>query len=216
MDASTSSWMAWTWPTAIFFVGIAGLLALMTRAGSALSPGGEPRVGILRYRRRRAATGCSSRCSARPSSTSAGSALDRPAALVRARSSARVYAVGSCSASSEATARADDRGGTRARPSAGRRGSARRRPARMHLGGDMHEDATGCCRAAALAADARRASPAFAGMDDGQAARSTPSSRTSRRCRATSRIKEMQWFIDAAKPFAGMEINVVSETHHHP
>jgi glycerol transport system substrate-binding protein len=25
-------------------------------------------------------------------------------------------------------------------------------------------------------------------------------------------IKEMQWFIDAAKPFVGMEINVVSET----
>lgn len=25
-------------------------------------------------------------------------------------------------------------------------------------------------------------------------------------------LKEMQWFIDAAKPFAGMEINVVSET----
>ena len=24
--------------------------------------------------------------------------------------------------------------------------------------------------------------------------------------------KEMQWFIDAAKPFAGMEIKVVSET----
>ena len=25
---------------------------------------------------------------------------------------------------------------------------------------------------------------------------------------------EMQWFIDAAKPFAGMEIKVVSETDH--
>ncbi|HKJ61951.1 MAG TPA: carbohydrate ABC transporter substrate-binding protein, partial [Hyphomicrobiales bacterium] len=25
-------------------------------------------------------------------------------------------------------------------------------------------------------------------------------------------LKEMQWFIDAAKPFAGMEINVLSET----
>ncbi len=25
--------------------------------------------------------------------------------------------------------------------------------------------------------------------------------------------KEMQWFIDAAKPFAGMEINVLSEDH---
>ena len=24
-------------------------------------------------------------------------------------------------------------------------------------------------------------------------------------------LKEMQWFIDAAKPFAGMEINVLSE-----
>ena len=26
---------------------------------------------------------------------------------------------------------------------------------------------------------------------------------------------EMQWFIDAAKPFAGMDIKVVSETDHH-
>ena len=25
-------------------------------------------------------------------------------------------------------------------------------------------------------------------------------------------LKEMQWFIDAAKPFAGMEVNVLSET----
>ena len=27
-------------------------------------------------------------------------------------------------------------------------------------------------------------------------------------------MKEMQWFINAAKPFVGMEINVVSETIH--
>jgi len=40
------SWMAWTWPTAAFFVFIA--LALMTMTvWEKLSPGGNPRSGIL-------------------------------------------------------------------------------------------------------------------------------------------------------------------------
>ena len=39
------SWMAWTWPTAAFFVVIFLLLAAM-RPG-VLSPGGAPRHGIL-------------------------------------------------------------------------------------------------------------------------------------------------------------------------
>jgi len=42
------SWMAWTWPTAIFFVVIALMLVGMTLWESA-SPGGSPRVGILRF-----------------------------------------------------------------------------------------------------------------------------------------------------------------------
>ncbi len=40
------SWMAWTWPTAGFFIFI--LLALMTMmVWERLSPGGNPRNGIL-------------------------------------------------------------------------------------------------------------------------------------------------------------------------
>lgn len=42
------SWMAWTWPTAIFFMTIAALIAAMG-AWEAVSPGGGPRVGILRF-----------------------------------------------------------------------------------------------------------------------------------------------------------------------
>lgn len=42
------SWMAWTLPTAIFFVSIAGLIALMG-LWEAVSPGGGPRFGLLRF-----------------------------------------------------------------------------------------------------------------------------------------------------------------------
>ena len=42
------SWMAWTRPTAIFFVTIAALLIAMT-VWERFSPGGGPRVGILRF-----------------------------------------------------------------------------------------------------------------------------------------------------------------------
>ncbi|KQT82787.1 DUF2160 family membrane protein [Aurantimonas sp. Leaf443] len=42
------SWMAWTWPTAIFFLSIFALLALMG-AWEYASPGGNPRYGILRF-----------------------------------------------------------------------------------------------------------------------------------------------------------------------
>jgi predicted small integral membrane protein len=42
------SWMAWTWPTAVFF----GTIALML-VGMAIwerrAPGGGPRVGVLRF-----------------------------------------------------------------------------------------------------------------------------------------------------------------------
>ena len=41
-------WMAWTPPTAIFFVTIAALLVAMT-VWEAFSPGGGPRVGLLRF-----------------------------------------------------------------------------------------------------------------------------------------------------------------------
>ena len=40
------SWMAWTWPTAIFFLTIALLIALMG-VWEVVSPGGGPRYGIL-------------------------------------------------------------------------------------------------------------------------------------------------------------------------
>ncbi|MEX6505461.1 DUF2160 domain-containing protein [Jiella sp. M17.18] len=42
------SWMAWTWPTAIFFVAIFAILIGMG-AWEAASPGGNPRIGILRF-----------------------------------------------------------------------------------------------------------------------------------------------------------------------
>lgn len=42
------SWMAWTWPTALFFLGILALLVAMGIWEYA-SPGGNPRTGILRF-----------------------------------------------------------------------------------------------------------------------------------------------------------------------
>ena len=42
------SWMAWTWPTALFFGAIFGLIALMG-VWEMVVPGGQPRVGILRF-----------------------------------------------------------------------------------------------------------------------------------------------------------------------
>ena len=42
------SWMAWTWPTAIFFIVVALLLVGMG-AWEYVSPGGNPRIGILRF-----------------------------------------------------------------------------------------------------------------------------------------------------------------------
>jgi len=41
------SWMAWTWPTAIFFLTIVAMLVGMTVWEWAV-PGGSPRVGLLR------------------------------------------------------------------------------------------------------------------------------------------------------------------------
>ncbi|MBP2449429.1 DUF2160 domain-containing protein [Rhizobium leguminosarum] len=42
------SWMAWTWPTVIFFIVIALLLIGMGVWEYAV-PGGNPRIGILRF-----------------------------------------------------------------------------------------------------------------------------------------------------------------------
>ncbi|MEX0737816.1 MAG: DUF2160 domain-containing protein [Pseudohongiella sp.] len=42
------SWMAWTTPTAIFFAVIGGLIVAMC-VWEAISPGGQPRKGILRF-----------------------------------------------------------------------------------------------------------------------------------------------------------------------
>lgn len=42
------SWMAWTWPTITFFVVIFGLIASMG-VWELFSPGGNPRVGLLRF-----------------------------------------------------------------------------------------------------------------------------------------------------------------------
>ena len=41
-------WMAWSFPTAMFFLTIALLLALMA-VWEYASPGGNPRVGVLRF-----------------------------------------------------------------------------------------------------------------------------------------------------------------------
>ncbi len=43
----TLSWMAWTWPTATFFLAIAGLFAMMSIWEYA-RPGGAARYGVLR------------------------------------------------------------------------------------------------------------------------------------------------------------------------
>ncbi|WP_417680328.1 ABC transporter substrate-binding protein [Roseibium sp.] len=53
--------------------------------------------------------------------------------------------------------------------------------------------------------------PAFAGMDEAKQFLDTEIGDLSTLSRADQE-KEMQWFVDAAKPFAGMEIKVVSET----
>ena len=42
------SWMAWTWPTAAFFTTIFALLAVMG-VWEYFSPGGGPRIGLLRF-----------------------------------------------------------------------------------------------------------------------------------------------------------------------
>ena len=42
------SWMAWTQPTAIFFMAIAGFIVAMS-VWEYFSPGGGPRVGLLRF-----------------------------------------------------------------------------------------------------------------------------------------------------------------------
>ena len=42
------SWMAWTLPTALFFLTIFSLIALMG-VWEYFSPGGGPRVGVLRF-----------------------------------------------------------------------------------------------------------------------------------------------------------------------
>ncbi|WP_339857791.1 DUF2160 domain-containing protein [Pseudohongiella acticola] len=42
------SWMGWTTPTALFFIVIASLIAVMC-AWEVVSPGGQPRKGILRF-----------------------------------------------------------------------------------------------------------------------------------------------------------------------
>ncbi len=41
-------WMAWTFPTALFFLTIALLISLMS-VWEYASPGGNPRVGVLRF-----------------------------------------------------------------------------------------------------------------------------------------------------------------------
>ncbi|MGL4395738.1 MAG: DUF2160 domain-containing protein [Hyphomicrobium sp.] len=43
---SLLSWMAWTWPTAVFFAVIALLLIAMT-VWEIRSPGGDPRRGVI-------------------------------------------------------------------------------------------------------------------------------------------------------------------------
>nr|WP_181708823.1 DUF2160 domain-containing protein [Chthonobacter rhizosphaerae] len=42
------SWMAWTWPTALFFIAIFSMIAAMG-VWEYASPGGHPRVGVLRF-----------------------------------------------------------------------------------------------------------------------------------------------------------------------
>ncbi|MGE4253355.1 MAG: DUF2160 domain-containing protein [Parvibaculaceae bacterium] len=46
MDNTLLSWMAWTWPTALFFIFVFGCIAAMG-VWEFFSPGGDPRRGIL-------------------------------------------------------------------------------------------------------------------------------------------------------------------------
>ncbi len=41
-------WMAWTFPTALFFLTVFALISLMA-VWEYISPGGNPRIGILRF-----------------------------------------------------------------------------------------------------------------------------------------------------------------------
>jgi predicted small integral membrane protein len=45
---AAGGWMAWTFPTALFFLTIFGILSLMA-VWEYASPGGNPRVGLLRF-----------------------------------------------------------------------------------------------------------------------------------------------------------------------
>lgn len=71
------SWMAWTWPTVIFFVVIACLLLGMG-VWEYARPGGAPKVGLLRFETTRGDR-LLSRCWAAPSSIWAGWGLWMPA-----------------------------------------------------------------------------------------------------------------------------------------
>ncbi|MCC2111142.1 MAG: carbohydrate ABC transporter substrate-binding protein, partial [Hyphomicrobiales bacterium] len=62
----------------------------------------------------------------------------------------------------------------------------------------------------ATAALSFAAMPAFAGMDE--AKKWIESEFQPSVLSKDDQIKEMEWFVNAAKPFAGMEINVLSET----
>ena len=64
------AWMAWTWPTASFFLTIF-LLLLGMGVWEYVSPGGNPRVGVLRFETTRGDR-LFFRCLAAPLSTSPG------------------------------------------------------------------------------------------------------------------------------------------------
>jgi glycerol transport system substrate-binding protein len=66
---------------------------------------------------------------------------------------------------------------------------------------------------ALIAASAALNGPAFA---DEAAAKKWIDNEFQPSTLSKDQMKEMQWFIKAAEPFKGMEINVVSGNDHHP
>ena len=180
------SWMAWTWQTATFFVVIFLLLCGMT-VWEFASPGGGPRRRHPRARHdaRRPPVHLAAR---QRLHSSCLARARRPEPLVGSRPLAHLRPRGVSMGVRH----------LRGWPAAGRRlGEREEYPMRRLL--------LGTVAAFALMA------PSASWADMAAAEKWVDSEFQPSTLSREDQLKEMQWFIDAAKPFAGYEINVLSE-----